>query len=150
MTFESWFVQPQIPHFPTISRRDFKGHLHAKLLQSCLLSATPWTVAHRLLCPWDSPGKDIGMGRHVLLQGIIPTQGLNQCLLCLLHWQTSSLPLVPHWKPQRSSRPEQVSLFWLWMKTAACHINKQRMWGDQGAAKPSATAAVPGCAPWGD
>ena len=140
-----------------------KSHIFPPYLEEtskviCMLScsshvwlfATPWTVAHRLLCPWDSPGKNIGMGCHVLLQGIFPTQGLNQCLLCLLHWQTSSLPLVPHWKPQRSSSPEQVSLFWLWMKTAACHINKQRMWGDQGAAKPSATAAVPGCAPWGD
>ena len=27
------------------------------------------------------------MGCHALLQGIFPTQGLNLCLLCLLHWQ---------------------------------------------------------------
>ena len=26
----------------------------------------------RLLCPWDSPGKDIGIGCHSLLQGIYP------------------------------------------------------------------------------
>ena len=26
------------------------------------------------------------------------TQGSNQCLLCLLHWQTDSLPLQPPWK----------------------------------------------------
>ena len=32
----------------------------------------------RLLCPWDSPGKNTGMGCHFLLQGIFPTQGLNQ------------------------------------------------------------------------
>ena len=31
----------------------------------------------RLLCPWDSPGKKTGVGCHFLLQGIIPTQGLN-------------------------------------------------------------------------
>ena len=38
-----------------------------------------------LLCPWDSSGKDTGMGCHFLLQGIFPTQGLN---LGLLHcWQ---------------------------------------------------------------
>ena len=24
-------------------------------------SATPWTVAHGLLCPWNSPGKSIGV-----------------------------------------------------------------------------------------
>ena len=28
-----------------------------------------------------------------LLQGILPTQGLNPCLLHLPHWQTGSLPL---------------------------------------------------------
>ena len=38
-----------------------------------------------LLCPWDFPGKDTGVGCHFLLQGIFPTQGLN---LGLLHcWQ---------------------------------------------------------------
>ena len=35
----------------------------------------------RLLCPWDSPGKNTGMGCHSLLQGIFPTQGLNPGLL---------------------------------------------------------------------
>ena len=49
----------------------------------------------RLLCPRDSPGKNTGAGCHALLQGIFPTQGLNPRLLCLLHWQEGSLPLVP-------------------------------------------------------
>ena len=31
----------------------------------------------RLLCPWDSLGKNTGVGCHSLLQGIIPTQGSN-------------------------------------------------------------------------
>ena len=29
-------------------------------------------------CPWDSPGKNTGVGSHSLLQGILPTQGLNK------------------------------------------------------------------------
>ena len=29
----------------------------------------------RLLCPWDFPGKNIGVGCHFLLQGIFLTQG---------------------------------------------------------------------------
>ena len=41
----------------------------------------------RLLCPWDSPGKNTGVGGHAFLQGIFPTQGLNLHLLSLLHWQ---------------------------------------------------------------
>ena len=35
----------------------------------------------RLLCPWDFPGKDTGLGCHFLLQGIFPTQGSNPGLL---------------------------------------------------------------------
>ena len=31
----------------------------------------------RLLCPWNFPGKNTGVGYHLLLQGIFPTQGLN-------------------------------------------------------------------------
>ena len=31
---------------------------------------------------------------HLLLLGIFPTQGLNQCVLHFLHWQVDSLPLV--------------------------------------------------------
>ena len=38
----------------------------------------------RLLRPWDSPGKNTGVGCHFLLQGIFSTQGLN---LGLLHWR---------------------------------------------------------------
>ena len=34
-----------------------------------------------LLCPWDFPGKNTGVGCHALLQGIFPTQGLNPGLL---------------------------------------------------------------------
>ena len=35
----------------------------------------------RLLHPGNSPVKNIGVGRHSLLQGIFPTQGLNPGLL---------------------------------------------------------------------
>ena len=36
----------------------------------------------RLLCPWDSPGKNTGVRCHALLQGIFHTQGSNPHLLC--------------------------------------------------------------------
>ena len=35
----------------------------------------------RLLCPWDFPGKNTGVGCHSLLQGIFVTQGSNPGLL---------------------------------------------------------------------
>ncbi|XP_059732671.1 small nuclear ribonucleoprotein Sm D2 isoform X3 [Bos indicus] len=39
----------------------------------------------RLLCLWDSPDKNTGMGCHAVLQGILLTQGSNSHLLRLLH-----------------------------------------------------------------
>ena len=48
-----------------------------------------------LLCPWNFPGKNTGVGCHFLLQGIFLTQGSNPHLLHRLHWQTDSLPLAP-------------------------------------------------------
>ena len=49
----------------------------------------------RLLCPWDSPGKDTGRGCCALPQRIFPTQGSNLGLLRLLLRQAGSLPLLP-------------------------------------------------------
>ena len=43
-----------------------------------------------LLCPWDFPVKNIGVGCHFLVQGIFPIQVLNPHLL---HWHANSLPL---------------------------------------------------------
>ena len=61
------------------------------VIQSCSALCNPMDHSlPRLLCPWDSPGKDTRMGCHFLLQEIIPTQGLN---LRLLDWQVGSLPL---------------------------------------------------------
>ena len=59
------------------------------------LFATLWTA--RLFCPWDSPGKNTGVGYHALLQGIFPTQGLYPRLLCLLHWQAGFLDQGVSW-----------------------------------------------------
>ena len=55
----------------------------------------------RLLCPRDSPGKNTRVEWHALLQGIFVTWGLNPHLLCFLHWQAGSLPLVPPGKPKK-------------------------------------------------
>ena len=66
-------------------------HVCAKLFQSYL---TLWDQILQ-----DYPGQNTGMGCHTFLWGIFPTQGLNMCLLCPLHWQGGSLPLMPHGKP---------------------------------------------------
>ena len=44
------------------------------------LTVTPLQPA-RLLCPWNSPGKNPEVGSHFLLQGIFPTQGSSPGLL---------------------------------------------------------------------
>ena len=69
--------------------------VHDKPLQLCLTLCDTMDCSLPVLCPWDSPGKNFGVGCHALLQGIFPTQGSNPSLSCLLHWQASSLPLVP-------------------------------------------------------
>ena len=48
----------------------------------------------RLLCPWDSPGKNIGVGCHFLFQGILLAQGLKLYLLSPA-LQADSLPAEP-------------------------------------------------------
>ena len=68
-----------------------------KSFQSCL---TPCDAMDRkltrLLCPWDSPGKNTGMGCCDL-----PNPGLEPQFLHLLHWQEGSSPLTPPGKPHQ-------------------------------------------------
>ena len=74
----------------------------------------------RLLCPWNFPGKNTWVGCHFLLQGIFPTQGLNPCLLSLLHWQADSLSLAPLGKPHASLRncsPKKMKTQYLYWRT---------------------------------
>ena len=42
--------------------------------------ATPWPVSLQILLSMGFPGKNTGVGCHVLFQGLFPTQGLNHCL----------------------------------------------------------------------
>ena len=71
--------------------RDLSENVHSDFVENSLkmlscfscvwLFVTPWTVACRLLCPWDSPSKNTGVSCHAFLQGIFPTQGWNPCLM---------------------------------------------------------------------
>ena len=55
----------------------------------------------RLLCPWDFPGKNIGVGCRFLLQAIFPTQGLNlgflHCRQTLYHLSYFTILLIYFW-----------------------------------------------------
>ena len=67
----------------------------------------------RLLCPWDSPGKNTGVGCHFLLQGIFSTQGSN---LGLLHCRWILYHLSP-WEAHAMlhvySKPTKIDLRYL-------------------------------------
>ena len=75
-----------------------------KSLSRVQLFATPCQApSARLLHPWDSPGKNIGVGCHFLLQEIFPTQGLNpglpHCRQMLYHLshQRSTWIIIKYW-----------------------------------------------------
>ena len=51
---------------------------------SCVrLCATPDTAAHKLICPWDPPGKSTGVGCHFLLQCMKVKSESEVALSCL-------------------------------------------------------------------
>ena len=89
MFFSSSCFQNQSPWYVCVSRSIVSDSLRPHGLSPA-----------RLLCPWNSPGKNTGVGCHSLLQGIFPTQGLNlglsHCrwiLYCLTH-QESPVTMV--------------------------------------------------------
>ena len=81
----------------------------AKSLQSCTTLCGPMDCSPSgSSVNGDSPGKSTGVGCPALLQGIFPTQGSNPHLLCLLLWQSGSLPLAPPGKPLDSKEKDST------------------------------------------
>ena len=84
----------------------------------------------RLLCLWDSPGKNTGVGCHFLFQGNFPTQELNPGLShiagrCFILYSRYPLPYLHHgtvvWFPlgsqDQSPQPAQRSFFFAcWLR----------------------------------
>ena len=69
----------------------------AQFLSRVQLLATLWMVVHQ--APLSMGFSRHGVGCHFLLQGILPIQRLN---LCLLHLQADSLPLSHKGSPNNS------------------------------------------------
>ena len=65
------------------------------VLSDSLLPCGLWPA--RLISPWDSPGKNTGVGSHSLLQGIFPSQEMNpgilNCKWILYHLSHQGSPL---------------------------------------------------------
>ena len=53
-------------------------------LQPCQTLCNSGLKPGRLLCPWDSPDKNTGVGCHAFLHGIFPTLGSNPHVLRFL------------------------------------------------------------------
>ena len=84
-----------------VAKKHMKGCSTSLIIQfsRSVMSSSLWPHGlepSRLLCPWDFPGKNTGMGGHFLLQGIFPTQGSNLHLLhirqILYRWATREAP----------------------------------------------------------
>ena len=69
----------------------------------CPTLSDPGLKPKRLLSHWDSPGKNTRGGCHALPTEEL-TQGLNPCLLHLLHCHVDSLPLAAPGKPKVLSK----------------------------------------------
>ena len=111
LTFTTpWIAAYQAPPSMGFSRQEYwsglpLASLHnaaaaaAKSLQSYLTVRPHKWQPTRPPCPWDSPGKNTGVGCHFLLQGIFPTQGSN---LGLLHCRQILYQLSPQGKPKNT------------------------------------------------
>ena len=75
------------------------------------LFATSWTVATRLLCPWDSPGKNTGVDCHFLLLGDLPDAGIepvslmSSALAGRFFTTSATWEATPEWKRQSIQPP---------------------------------------------
>ena len=78
-----WFFTAEPPGKP----QGYKMLCCVCAMLNCLgyvwLFGTLWTVATRLFCSWDFPGKNTGASCHALLPGIFLTQGSSPCHLLM-------------------------------------------------------------------
>ena len=99
-TVSEWYQQKPSTRVKARFGRDKKHqvlfHPLLKWSESGLVmsdSVMPWTMKPaRLLCLWNFPGKNTGVGCHSLLQGFFPSQGsklgllhCEQILYCMGH-----------------------------------------------------------------
>ena len=87
--------------------------------------ATPWTIQPaRLRCPWESPGKNTGLGCHFLLQGIFLTQGSNPSsyVSCIGRW----VLYHQHHLGSHVSHFSNVFLFCFFMKLSCNSLTKSK------------------------
>ena len=92
-----------------------------RLLSRVRLFATPQTVAHRLLCPWNSLGKNAGAGCHscprrssdswtethvsfIVVDGFLPLSHQGSPLLCVAQYRNRHWVWLIGWEKRISER----------------------------------------------
>ena len=102
---EIWCMTPPISLWETVAWRTRVCALSR--FSYVWLCVTLWTRAHQAPLSMGILQARLGVGCHALFQGIFPTQGLNPCLLLLLHCRQ----ILYHWAtreaPHRSLEPEK-------------------------------------------
>ena len=82
LTVSRWNTSTLLSTWVWCQRQESWVYVKVLVVQSCpTLCDSMDCSPPGLLCPWDSPGKNIGVGSHSLLQGIFPTYRLNPGLL---------------------------------------------------------------------
>ena len=79
----------------------------------------------RLLSPWNSPGRNIGVGCYSLLQGIFPTQGSNPRLL---HCGWVLYRLKPQGSPERGVFFSKLEALMLIISENQIFTDRVRYW----------------------
>ena len=103
-------IQPRLPiPLPLHSPCPIYTSMHVR----AELGMTPWGPMNCSLpgssCPWDSPGKNTGMGFHFLLQGIFQTQGSNPSLFVSPALAGEFFTTVPMGKARPSAK--KITIF---------------------------------------
>ena len=91
----SWMKLEPIVQSEVRQKETYKYHMLLLLLSHFIrvrLCATPYTAAHQVPRPWDSPGKNTGVGCHFLLQCVKSESEIAQSCLTLRDPMDCSLP----------------------------------------------------------
>ena len=89
-------------------RLDHKGCVC--VLTRIRLFVTQWTVACQAPLSTECSRQEYWKGLPSPTPRDLPDPGIEPHLLCFLHWQVDSLPLVTTWEAQRRLRAEELML----------------------------------------
>ena len=97
--------------------------VHDQSLICAPLLVTLWTVTLQVLLPMELSRQENWSELLFPCPGMVPSQGLNPCLLHLLHWQADFffLPLGPLGKPRKAPKVPQKT------KPGPSHLQKAKL-----------------------